>query len=129
MEKINALQVTKGDFIATGQEIVDGEIKNVSYYRADIKKMDEEKIGSFSPVEHVAFYDVARAINRVINDYFDISKEYHFLKVIKTPDGQTKLTYSDQQGKEEYRNSQEYKNQASRILSKYDKKEDENIDV
>ena len=108
---------------------MDGEIKNVSYYRADIKKMDEEKIGRFSRVEHVAFYDVARAINRVINDYFDISKEYHFLKVIKTPDGQTKLTYSDQQGKEEYRNSQEYKNQASRILSKYDKKEDENIDV
>ncbi|WP_341821846.1 hypothetical protein [Wolbachia endosymbiont (group A) of Ischnus inquisitorius] len=39
--------------------------------------------------------------------------------IVKTSDGQDKLTYSDQQGNE-YRNSQEYKNQALRILSKYD---------
>ncbi|MDX5507464.1 MAG: peptidase M2 [Wolbachia endosymbiont of Hylaeus sinuatus] len=119
MEHLNALQVTKGDFIAIGQEIVGGEIKNVSYYKANIEKMDGENVGSFSPIEHVAFYDVARAINRATNDTLDISKEYHFLKVVKTSDGQDKLTYSDQQGNE-YRNSQEYKNQALRILSKYD---------
>lgn len=119
MEHLNALQVTKGDFIATGQEIVGGEIKNVSYYKANIEKMDGENVGSFSPVEHVAFYDVARAINRATNDTLDISKEYHFLKVVKTSDGQDKLTYSDQQGNE-YQNSQEYKNQALRVLSKYD---------
>lgn len=119
MEHLNALQVTKGDFIATGQEIVGGEIKNVSYYKANIEKIDGENVGSFSPVEHVAFYDVARAINRATNDTLDISKEYHFLKVIKTSDGQDKLTYSDQQGNE-YQNSQEYKNQAFRMLSKYD---------
>ncbi|KAB2978192.1 peptidase M2 [Wolbachia endosymbiont of Nasonia oneida] len=119
MEHLNALQVTKGDFIAIGQEIVGGEIKNVSYYKANIEKMDGENVGSFSPVEHVAFHDVARAINRATNDTLDISKEYHFLKVVKTSDGQDKLTYSDQQGNE-YRNSQEYKNQALRILSKYD---------
>ncbi|WP_250295143.1 peptidase M2 [Wolbachia endosymbiont of Oedothorax gibbosus] len=119
MEHLNALQVTKGDFIAIGQEIVGGEIKNVSYYKANIEKMDGENVGSFSPVEHVAFYDVARAINRATNDTLDISKEYHFLKVVKTSDGQDKLTYSDQQGNE-YRNSLEYKNQALRILSKYD---------
>ncbi|WP_338406420.1 MULTISPECIES: peptidase M2 [unclassified Wolbachia] len=119
MEHLNALQVTKGDFIATGQEIVGGEIKNVSYYKANIEKMDGENVGSFSPVEHVAFYDVARAINRATNDNLDISKEYHFLKVIKTSDGQDKLTYSDQQGNE-YQNSQEYKMQAFRMLSKYD---------
>ncbi|BET31946.1 peptidase M2 [Wolbachia pipientis] len=110
MEHLNALQVTKGDFIATGQEIVGGEIKNVSYYKANIEKMDGE---------NVAFYDVARAINRATNDTLDISKEYHFLKVVKTSDGQDKLTYSDQQGNE-YQNSQEYKNQALRVLSKYD---------
>lgn len=119
MEEINALQVTKGDFIATGQEIVGGEIKNISYYRANIEKMDGENVGSFSPIEHVAFYDLARAINRATNDTLDISKEYHFLKVIKTSDGQDKLTYSDQQGNE-YQNSQEYKMQAFRVLSKYD---------
>ncbi|OAL99982.1 MAG: peptidase M2 [Wolbachia endosymbiont of Dactylopius coccus] len=119
MEHLNALQVTKGDFIATGQEIVGGEIKNVSYYKANIEKIDGENVGSFSPVEHVAFYDVARAMNRATNDTLDISKEYHFLKVVKTSDGQDKLTYSDQQGNE-YQNSQEYKNQALRILSKYD---------
>lgn len=119
MEHLNALQVIKGDFIATGQEIVGGEIKNVSYYKANIEKIDGENVGSFSPVEHVAFYDVARAINRATNDTLDISKEYHFLKVVKTSDGQDKLTYSDQQGNE-YQNSQEYKNQALRILSKYD---------
>ncbi|WP_353286908.1 peptidase M2 [Wolbachia endosymbiont (group A) of Anthophora plumipes] len=51
--------------------------------------------------------------------WLDISKEYHFLKAVKTADGQVKLTYSDQQGNE-YQNSQEYKNQALRILSKYD---------
>ncbi|WP_253303570.1 peptidase M2 [Wolbachia endosymbiont of Phyllotreta cruciferae] len=119
MEHLNTLQVTKGDFIAIGQEIVGGEIKNVSYYKANIEKMDGENVGSFSPVEHIAFYDVARAINRATNDTLDISKEYHFLKVVKTSDGQDKLTYSDQQGNE-YRNSQEYKNQALRILSKYD---------
>ncbi|WP_265026183.1 hypothetical protein [Wolbachia endosymbiont (group A) of Bibio marci] len=118
MEHLNALQVTKGDFIATGQEIVGGEIKNVSYYKANIEKMDGENVGSFSPVEHVAFYDVARAINRATNDTLDISKEYHFLKVVKTSDGQDKLTYSDQQGNE-YQNSQEYKDQALRMLSKY----------
>ncbi|WP_265029963.1 peptidase M2 [Wolbachia endosymbiont (group A) of Philonthus cognatus] len=119
MEHLNALQVIKGDFIATGQEIVGGEIKNVSYYKANIEKMDGENVGNFSPVEHVAFYDVARAINRATNDKLDISKEYHFLKVIKTSDGQDKLTYSDQQGNE-YQNSQEYKNQALKMLSKYD---------
>ncbi|GFY65169.1 putative surface protein [Trichonephila inaurata madagascariensis] len=119
MEHLNALQVTKGDFIATGQEIVGGEIKNISYYKANIETIDGENVGSFSSVEHVAFYDVARAINRATNDTLDISKEYHFLKVIKTSDGQDKLTYSDQQGNE-YQNSQEYKNQAFRMLSKYD---------
>ncbi|WP_264705310.1 surface protein-related protein [Wolbachia endosymbiont (group A) of Gymnosoma rotundatum] len=92
---------------------------SVRCYKANIEKMDGENVGSFSPVEHVAFYDVARAINRATNDTLDISKEYHFLKVVKTSDGQDKLTYSDQQGNE-YRNSQEYKNQALRILSKYD---------
>ncbi|RDD35763.1 hypothetical protein Wcon_00069 [Wolbachia endosymbiont of Cylisticus convexus] len=120
MEHLNALQVTKGAFIATGQEIVGGEIKNISYYKANIEKMDGENVGSFSPVEHVAFYDVARAINRATNDTFDISKEYHFLKVVKTSDGQDKLTYSDQQGNE-YQNSQEYKSQVLNVLSKYDK--------
>ncbi|MFT4313878.1 MAG: peptidase M2 [Wolbachia pipientis] len=119
MEHLNALQVTKGDFIATGQEIVGGEIKNISYYKANIEKIDGENVGNFSAVEHVSFYDVARAINRATNDTLDISKEYHFLKVIKTSDGQDKLTYSDQQGNE-YQNSQEYKDQALRILSKYD---------
>ncbi len=118
MEHLNALQVTKGDFIATGQEIVGGEIKNISYYKANIEKIDGENVGSFSPVEHVAFHNVARAINRATNDNLDISKEYHFLKVIKTSDGQDKLTYSDQQGNE-YQNSQEYKMQALRMLSKY----------
>ncbi|OCA06374.1 peptidase M2 [Wolbachia endosymbiont of Trichogramma pretiosum] len=121
MKHLNALQVTKGDFIATGQEILGGEIKDVSYYKANIEKIDGENVGSFSPVEHIAFYDVARAINRATNDNLDISKEYHFLKVVKTADGQDKLTYSDQQGNE-YKNSQEYKNQAFRILSKYDTK-------
>ncbi|WP_374698502.1 peptidase M2 [Wolbachia endosymbiont (group B) of Limnophora tigrina] len=115
MEHLNALQVTKGDFIATGQEILGGEIKNVSYYKANIEKIDGENVGSFSSVEHVAFHNVARAINRATNDHLDISKEYHFLKV---SDGQNKLTYSDQQGNE-YQNSQEYKNQALRILSRY----------
>ncbi|WP_264685254.1 peptidase M2 [Wolbachia endosymbiont (group B) of Parapoynx stratiotata] len=119
MEHLNALQVTKGDFIATGQEIVGGEIKDVSYYKANIEKIDGENVGSFSPVEHVAFYDVARAINRATNDTLDISKEYHFLKVVKTSDGQDKLTYSDQQGNE-YQNSLEYKSQALRTLSNYD---------
>ncbi|WP_353275848.1 peptidase M2 [Wolbachia endosymbiont (group A) of Pipizella viduata] len=119
MEEINALQVTKGDFIANGQEIVGGEIKNVSYYKANIEKIDGENVGSFSPVEHVSFYDYARAVNRATNDNLDISKEYHFLKVIKTSDGQDKLTYSDQQGNE-YQNSLEYKNQALRTLSNYD---------
>ncbi|MFP3023436.1 MAG: peptidase M2 [Wolbachia sp.] len=119
MEKINALQVTKGDFIATGQEIVGGEIKNISYYKANIEKIDGENVGSFSPVEHVAFHNVARAVNRATNDNLDISEEYHFLKVIKTSDGQVKLTYSDQQGNE-YQNSLEYKNQALRTLSNYD---------
>ncbi|WP_264735820.1 peptidase M2 [Wolbachia endosymbiont (group A) of Rhinocyllus conicus] len=119
MEEINALQVTKGDFIATGQEIVGGEIKNISYYKANIEKIDGENVGSFSPVEHVAFHDVARAVNRATNDNLDISKEYHFLKAVKTADGQVKLTYSDQQGNE-YQNSLEYKNQALRTLSNYD---------
>lgn len=119
MEEINALQVTKGDFIATGQEIVGGEIKNISYYKANIEKIDGENVGSFSPVEHVAFHNVARAVNMATNDNLYISKEYHFLKVIKTSDGQDKLTYSDQQGNE-YQNSQEYKMQAFRVLSKYD---------
>ncbi|WP_265016556.1 peptidase M2 [Wolbachia endosymbiont (group A) of Andrena dorsata] len=118
MEEINALQVTKGDFIATGQEIVGGEIKNISYYKANIEKIDGENVGSFSPVEHVSFYDYARAVNRATNDNLDISKEYHFLKAVKTADGQVKLTYSDQQGNE-YQNSQEYKMQALRMLSKY----------
>ncbi|WP_172793465.1 peptidase M2 [Wolbachia endosymbiont of Laodelphax striatellus] len=119
MEHLNALQVTKGDFIATGQEIVGGEIKDVSYYKANIEKIDGENVGSFSPVEHVAFHNVARAVNRATNDNLDISEEYHFLKVIKTSDGQVKLTYSDQQGNE-YQNSLEYKNQALRTLSNYD---------
>ncbi|WP_349967529.1 peptidase M2 [Wolbachia endosymbiont of Armadillidium arcangelii] len=119
MEHLNALQVTKGAFIATGQEIVGGEIKNISYYKANIEKMDGENVGSFSPVEHVAFYDVARAINRATDDTLDISKEYHFLKVVKTSNEQDKLTYSDQQGNE-YQNSQEYKSQVLNVLSKYD---------
>lgn len=119
MEHLNALQVTKGDFIATGQEIVGGEIKDVSYYKANIEKIDGENVGSFSAVEHVSFYDYARAVNRATNDNLDISKEYHFLKVVKTTDGQVKLTYSDQQGNE-YQNSLEYKNQALRTLSNYD---------
>ncbi|QJT95077.1 peptidase M2 [Wolbachia endosymbiont of Diaphorina citri] len=119
MEHLNALQVTKGDFIATGQEIVGGEIKNISYYKANIEKIDGENVGSFSAVEHVSFYDYARAVNRATNDTLDISKEYHFLKAVKTTDGQVKLTYSDQQGNE-YQNSQEYKNQALRTLSNYD---------
>lgn len=119
MEHLNALQVTKGDFIATGQEILGGEIKNVSYYKANIEKMDGENVGSFSSVEHVSFYDYARAVNRATNDNLDISKEYHFLKVIKTSDGAHKLTYSDKNGNE-YQNGQEYKMQAFRVLSKYD---------
>ncbi|MGL9717149.1 MAG: peptidase M2 [Wolbachia sp.] len=118
MEHLNALQVTKGDFIATGQEIVGGEIKNISYYKANIEKIDGENVGSFSPVEHVSFHDVARTVNRATNDHLDISKEYHSLKVIKT-DEQIKLTYSDQQGNE-YQSSLEYKMQALRILSNYD---------
>jgi hypothetical protein len=118
MREINAMQVTKGEFIATKKEIVDGEIKDVSSYRADIKTMDGEKVGSFSPVEHTAFHGIIRSINRAIDANLDIAKEYNFLKVIQTSDGK-KLTYSDKDGNE-YKDSQEYKSQALRILSKYD---------
>ncbi|MDN5248305.1 MAG: ankyrin repeat domain-containing protein [Wolbachia endosymbiont of Tyrophagus putrescentiae] len=119
MKDVNALQVTKGEFIATKKEIVDGEIKEVSYYKANIDKIDGESVGSFSPVEHISFYNDARAINRATNDYLDISKEYNFLKVIKTTDGQYKLTYCDKQGNN-YNNTTEYKEQALNILLNYD---------
>ncbi|WCR53819.1 MAG: hypothetical protein PG981_000841 [Wolbachia endosymbiont of Ctenocephalides orientis wCori] len=100
MQDINALQVTKGEFIATKKEIVYGEIKDVSYYIADIQTMDGEKVGSFSPVEHTSNSDGIRTTNRATGDLLRISKgEFNFLKVVSTPDGKHKLTYSDQHGK------------------------------
>ncbi|VVC27504.1 Ankyrin repeat,Ankyrin repeat-containing domain,Peptidase M9A/M9B, collagenase, bacterial, partial [Cinara cedri] len=118
MKDINALQIEKGEFIGIKKEIVNGEIKDVSYYRADINKIDGGNVGSFSPVEHVSVYDYARAINRATNDNLDISKEYNFLKVIEAPNGQHKLTYCDKQGNE-YKNTLEYKEQAFRVISNY----------
>ena len=119
MKDINALQIEKGDFIATQKEIIGGEIKDVSYYKANINNMNGENVGNFSPTEHISFYEYARAINRATNDVLDISKEYNFLKVIENPNGQHQLTYCDQQGNE-YKNTQEYKEQALRLMSKYD---------
>lgn len=115
MREINALQVTKGEYIATKKEIVDGEIKDVSYYRAEIQTMDEERVGSFSPVKHTSFSEYIRASNAT--HHLDISGKYSFLKVVNTSDGK-KLTYSDQHGSE-YKDSQEYKLKALGVLSDY----------
>lgn len=120
MEQVNALQVTKGEFIITKKEIVDGEIKDVSYYRADIQTMDGEKVGSFSTVEHTSNSDGIRTTNRATGDLLRITKgEFSFLKVVSTSDGKYKLTYSDQHGNE-YKDSHEYKMQIlTEILPKY----------
>ncbi|APR98150.1 collagenase [Wolbachia endosymbiont of Folsomia candida] len=120
MREINALQVTKGEYIATKKEVVDGEIKDVSYYRANIEKMNGDEVGSFSPVEHTSFHDVIRATNKATGDLLQISKgEYSFLKVVSTLDGKYKITYSNKDGGE-YKDSQEYKKQVVKLLSKYD---------
>lgn len=37
MQKINALEVSKGEFLLTRKEIIDDEIKNVYCYTANIK--------------------------------------------------------------------------------------------
>ncbi|OEY86782.1 hypothetical protein BIY23_01975 [Wolbachia pipientis] len=119
MRDINALHVTKGEFIATKKETVDGEIKNVSYYKANIDNMKGENVGDFSHIEHISFCNYARAINKATNDYLDISKEYHFLKVIKNNDGEYRLIYCDKQGND-YRDTENYKAQAFMVIANHD---------
>ncbi len=120
MRDINALRVTKGEFIGMKEEIVGREIKNVSYYKANINKMDGEDVASFSHVEHISFSGWTRAISRATNDYLDIPKEYHFIKVIKNSNEEYKLIYCDKQGND-YKDTEEYKTQIFRIISNHDK--------
>ncbi len=119
MQDINALRVTKGEFIETKDEIMGGEIKNVSYYQADINKMDGEDVGSFSPVEHIACFGYTRATNNATGDYFNISQQYNFLKVIKNSNEEYKLIYCDKQGND-YRGTEECKTQIFKIISNHD---------
>jgi hypothetical protein len=119
MRDMNALSVTKGEFIAVKKEVVSGESTNVSYYKANINKMNGEDVGDFSPVEHISFNKYARAIHRATNDYLDIPKEYQFLKVIKNSSGEHRLTYCDEQGND-YRDTKECKVQVFNIISKHD---------
>ncbi len=121
MKAINALQVTRGDFIGTKKEIIGNEIKDISYYKAEIKTMDGKDAGIFSATEHYSFYGYFRSYNGATNDYMDIPKEYNTLKVIKDNNKDYKLIYSDNNGNA-YKDSSNYKEQSKFILSKYSDK-------
>ncbi|WP_339045546.1 hypothetical protein [Candidatus Mesenet endosymbiont of Agriotes lineatus] len=117
MKEMNALQVTKGEFIATKKEIVDGEIKDVSYYKANIEKMNGENVGEFSTTSHYRTGSYLRVENEATGDHIDISEQqYRFMKLVDYH-GKMKLIYCDEHGNE-YKNSQEYQYRVGIIINK-----------
>lgn len=86
MQEINALEVTKGGFIASKKEIIDGEIKDVNYYTANIKTLTtKESVGEFATVEYMGFGNYIRCSSAAKNIHIDISldSDYRHLKLIK----------------------------------------------
>lgn len=125
MQKINALEVTKGDFIASKKEIIDGEIKNVNYYTADIKNSaTKELFGTFSTVEYTGRDNHIYCYHTASKEYLDINLtgEYHYLKLIKSKNNETKLIFTNKEGNKNYRDSDEYKAQSEKITTNYAQK-------
>ncbi|WP_339048482.1 hypothetical protein [Candidatus Mesenet endosymbiont of Phosphuga atrata] len=125
MKEINALQVTQGDFIGTKKEVVDGEIKNVSYHKANIEKMDGESVGKFSTTSHYFTGDYLRVENSAIRCSLDLSEQYRFIKLVNRND-EKKLTYCDKYGNE-YKDSNEYKFYISQNIARYEGKLQEDV--
>jgi len=111
MQKINALEVTKGEFIASKKEIIDGEIKNVNYYTADIKSLEtKEFVGKFATVEYTGYGNYIRCYNAASRDYFDIkiTGDYHYLKLIENNNNEIKLVFTNEDGTKYFTDSYEY---------------------
>ncbi|MDR5611974.1 MAG: hypothetical protein RAM36_02740, partial [Arsenophonus sp.] len=125
MQKINALEVTKGEFIASKKEIIGGEIKNVNYYTADIKSLEtKEFVGNFATVEYTGYGNYIRCYNAASRDYFDIkiTGDYHYLKLIKNNNNEIKLVFTNEDGTKYFTDSYEYQHKLKIINSKYDQK-------
>ncbi|XGA08304.1 MAG: hypothetical protein U0X86_000513 [Wolbachia endosymbiont of Xenopsylla cheopis] len=120
MKEINALQVTKGEFIGTKEKIVDGEVKNVFYYKANIEKMDGESVGKFSTTSHYFTGDYLRVENSATRYCLDLSEQYRFMKLVDR-NGEEKLTYCDKYGNA-YKDSDEYKFHISQKIAHYEGK-------
>ncbi|WGO83615.1 hypothetical protein [Arsenophonus apicola] len=123
MQKINALEVTKGDFIFTREEIIDGEIKKVNYYTANIKNSTtKELVGEFAAVKYMARDNHIYSYHTPSKEYLDIdlTGEYHYLKLIKN--NEIKLTFTNKDGSKDYIESNEYKKQIEKLTANYAKK-------
>lgn len=118
MKEMNALQVTKGEFIGTKEEIVDGEIKNVSYYKANIEKMSGENVGQFSTTSYYFTNDYLRVENSATRYHLDLSEQYSFIKLVSR-NGEMKLTYCDKYGNE-YKGSDQYKSHITQAVAYYE---------
>ncbi|MFV9997552.1 MAG: hypothetical protein AB8W37_07670 [Arsenophonus endosymbiont of Dermacentor nuttalli] len=122
MQKINALEISKGEFLLTRKEIINGEIKNVDYYTANIKNLvTKEFVGKFAHVEYTGFDNYIRSYYTSSKDYLDINLtgEYHYLKLIKNKNNEIKLTFTNKDGSKYYTDSDEYKYKIRNITEKY----------
>lgn len=124
MQKINALEVTKGDFIASKKEIIDSEIKDVNYYTANIKTLTtKESVGEFATVEYMGFGNYIRCSSAAKNIHIDISldSDYRHLKLIKKNNNEFKLIFTNKDGTKNFTESSEYQYQRQIVKSKYTK--------
>lgn len=124
MQKINALEVTKGKFIASKKEIIDGEIKDVNYYTANIKNLTtKELVGEFATVEYMGFGNYIRCSSAAKNIHIDINldSDYRHLKLIKKNNNEFKLIFTNKDGTKNFTESSEYQYQRQIVKSKYAK--------
>lgn len=123
-QKINALEVTKGKFIASKKEIIDGEIKDVNYYTANIKNLTtKELVGEFATVEYMGFGNYIRCSSAAKNIHIDINldSDYRHLKLIKKNNNEFKLIFTNKDGTKNFTESSEYQYQRQIVKSKYAK--------
>ncbi|KJV69236.1 hypothetical protein [Candidatus Neoehrlichia procyonis] len=126
-EKYNILKVEKGDFIGTGNVIINNEVQNIKYFDANIKDYLGNDVGSFSPVKVYSIGSTLRIENANTYDTMNIREEYHFIKLAQF-DGKNKYVCCDEQGNL-YTESLDYKISIGRIISKYDSEFKKEFDI
>ena len=119
ISKHEMLTVSEADGLGFCDTIINSKVVRANVYAANLEDSNHGHVGKLSPVAHFVHNGSIRAYNPYSGDSILLGKEFSYIKLVSTAEGQ-RYSYCDANG-QEFTNALSWANvdQIAKILSKY----------